>query len=155
MIAHAPQFIPVSSLQSNWVFIVVSPLAISATNRARGGRWRSLLARESLLILVPVLHSIHRSLEVTGIQSSFYSYLHSLLVNLTAESLLEAVPSLHPVDWSYFAAEILLVGFWALVVVPCLCFIHRPNHLFQVAHMSPDLCWVRFEQERIHIVEWN
>ena len=135
---------PVSSLQSNRMFVVVSSLAISATNRARSGRWRSLLARESLLILVPVLHSIHRTLEGTGIQFSCYSYLHGLLVNLAAKSLLEAVPSLHPVDWPYFAAEILLVRFWTLVVVLCLCFIHRPNHLFQVAHMFPDLCWVRF-----------
>ena len=135
------------------MFVVVSPLAISATNGTRSGRWRSLLARESLLVLVPVLHSIHRTLEGTDIQFSCFSHLHGLLVNLTAESLLEAVPPLYPVDWPHFAAEILLVRFRALVVVLCLCFIHRPNHLLQVTHMSPDLCWMRSLARRdLHIL---
>lgn len=53
---------PVASLESDGVFVVVPGLAVASPDGAGGGGRRALLAGEALLILVLVLHRIHRTL---------------------------------------------------------------------------------------------
>ena len=66
--------------------------------------------------------------------------LYSLLVNLTAEALLEAMPPFNPIYWADLAAEVFLVGLGTLVVVLRLRLVDRTNHLLQIANVLPYLC---------------